>query len=120
MRNVVLGFADIDQTQRPLVGGKGANLGELSRIEGVRVLDGVCISTEVAEDVQAVRGREGPPAVVLVCRYVQIVELRLIPFADGDAAVTRRVRRVRRAADDLAIDESRDARPGKSERQRMP
>lgn len=30
-----------------LAGGKGANLGELSRIEGVKVPDGFCISTEV-------------------------------------------------------------------------
>ncbi|MCB9284150.1 MAG: phosphoenolpyruvate synthase [Lewinellaceae bacterium] len=30
----------------PLAGGKGANLGELSRIEGIRVPEGFCISTE--------------------------------------------------------------------------
>lgn len=46
MRNVVLGLADVDQTKLALVVGKGANLGELSRIEGVHVPDGVCISTE--------------------------------------------------------------------------
>jgi len=46
MRNVVLSFADVDQTKLALVGGKGANLGELWRIEGVRVPDGFCISTE--------------------------------------------------------------------------
>ena len=33
----VLGFGEIDRTQVALVGGKGANLGELSRIEGIRV-----------------------------------------------------------------------------------
>src|SRR4051794_3932953 len=33
----VLGFQDIDETQVALVGGKGAQLGELSRIEGIRV-----------------------------------------------------------------------------------
>src|ERR1700716_2380055 len=42
----VLDFQEIDQTQVALVGGKGANLGELSRIEGIRVPDGFCISTE--------------------------------------------------------------------------
>ena len=46
MRNVVIGFAEVDRTKLGLVGGKGANVGELSRIEGVRVPDGVCISTE--------------------------------------------------------------------------
>jgi hypothetical protein len=33
----VLGFQEIDQTQVAVVGGKGAHLGELSRIEGIRV-----------------------------------------------------------------------------------
>jgi phosphoenolpyruvate synthase/pyruvate phosphate dikinase len=34
----VLGFEETDKTQVTLVGGKGANLGELLRIDGVRVL----------------------------------------------------------------------------------
>lgn len=42
----VLGFQDIDKTKRLVVGGKGANLGELTRIEGIHVPDGFCISTE--------------------------------------------------------------------------
>ncbi len=47
MSSFVLGFQDIDKTKLMLVGGKGANLGELSRIEGVLVPEGFCISTEV-------------------------------------------------------------------------
>lgn len=46
MSSFVLGFQDIDKTQLMLVGGKGANLGELSKIEGVFVPEGFCISTE--------------------------------------------------------------------------
>ena len=42
----VLGFQDIDKTKITLVGGKGANLGELSKIEGTPVPDGFCLSTE--------------------------------------------------------------------------
>jgi pyruvate,water dikinase len=42
----VLGFHDIDKTKLTVVGGKGANLGELSRIEGILVPDGFCISTD--------------------------------------------------------------------------
>ncbi|WP_162096514.1 hypothetical protein [Anaeromyxobacter sp. Fw109-5] len=34
MGRYVLGFEEIDQTQVAVVGGKGAHLGELSRIEG--------------------------------------------------------------------------------------
>ncbi|HSR97202.1 MAG TPA: rifamycin-inactivating phosphotransferase [Kofleriaceae bacterium] len=42
----VLGFEDIDQTQVAIVGGKGAHLGELSRIEGLRVPAGFCVTTD--------------------------------------------------------------------------
>ncbi|HEY5947683.1 MAG TPA: rifamycin-inactivating phosphotransferase [Kofleriaceae bacterium] len=41
----VLGLQDVDTTNTSLVGGKGANLGELARIEGVRVPEGFCVST---------------------------------------------------------------------------
>jgi Phosphoenolpyruvate synthase/pyruvate phosphate dikinase len=46
MRHYVFGFQDIDQAKLLIVGGKGANLGELSKIEGIHVPDGFCISTE--------------------------------------------------------------------------
>ena len=46
MSSFVLGFKDIDKTKLNVVGGKGANLGELSRIEGIHVPNGFCISTE--------------------------------------------------------------------------
>jgi pyruvate,water dikinase len=46
MSSYVLSFQDIDKTKRMIVGGKGANLGELSRIEGIHVPDGFYISTE--------------------------------------------------------------------------
>ncbi|MEU4358932.1 rifamycin-inactivating phosphotransferase [Streptomyces virginiae] len=36
----------VDETQVALVGGKGAHLGALSRIEGVRVPGGFCVTTE--------------------------------------------------------------------------
>ena len=42
----VLGFEEIDATQVAVAGGKGANLGELSRIEGVRVPPGFCVTTD--------------------------------------------------------------------------
>src|SRR4051812_3039214 len=45
MSSYVLGFQEIDKTKLTIVGGKGANLGELSRIAGIRVPDGFCIST---------------------------------------------------------------------------
>ncbi len=42
----VLGLDEIDRNQVDAVGGKGAHLGELSRIEGIRVPDGFCVTTE--------------------------------------------------------------------------
>jgi pyruvate,water dikinase len=42
----VLGFQEIDQTKVALVGGKGAHLAELSRIEGIRVPAGFCVRTD--------------------------------------------------------------------------
>ena len=42
----VLGLEEIDKTQVALVGGKGGHLGELSRIEGIRVPAGFCVTTD--------------------------------------------------------------------------
>ena len=42
----VLGFDEVDRTRLPLVGGKGAHLGELSRLAGIRVPPGFCVTTE--------------------------------------------------------------------------
>jgi pyruvate,water dikinase len=45
MNSYVFCLQDIDQTKIMLIGGKGANLGELFRIAGIHVPDGFCIST---------------------------------------------------------------------------
>lgn len=42
----ILGFQDTDQSKLAIVGGKGANLGELSRIGGIHVPPGFCVTTE--------------------------------------------------------------------------
>src|SRR5580698_8825877 len=46
MGNYVLDLQEIDQTQVAVVGGKGAHLGELWRIEGIRVPPGFCVTTD--------------------------------------------------------------------------
>jgi rifampicin phosphotransferase len=46
MSSYVLGFQEIDQTQVAVVGGKGAHLGELTRIEGIHVPVGFCVTTD--------------------------------------------------------------------------
>ena len=49
----VLGFGEIDQAQVAAVGGKGAHLGELSRIEGIRVPAGFCVTTAAYRRIMA-------------------------------------------------------------------
>jgi pyruvate,water dikinase len=54
MGSYVLDFEDIDKTKLMVVGGKGANLGELSRIPGISVPEGFCITTEAFQRILGV------------------------------------------------------------------
>ena len=49
----VLGLPEIDETQVAVVGGKGAHLGELSRIDGIRVPAGFCVTTAAFQRILA-------------------------------------------------------------------
>jgi rifampicin phosphotransferase len=49
----VLGFQAIDKTQVAVVGGKGAHLGELSQLEGIRVPPGFCVTTNAFRRIMA-------------------------------------------------------------------
>ncbi len=49
----VLDLQEIDETQVAVVGGKGALLGELSRIEGIRVPAGFCVTTDAFQRIRA-------------------------------------------------------------------
>src|SRR5450631_1413913 len=49
----VLDFQGIDLAQVAVVGGKGAHLGELSRIEGLRVPAGFCVTTDAFQRIMA-------------------------------------------------------------------
>jgi pyruvate,water dikinase len=49
----VVDFQQVDRTQVALVGGKGAHLGELSRIEGVHVPAGFCVTTDAFRRITA-------------------------------------------------------------------
>ncbi|MFD3873206.1 rifamycin-inactivating phosphotransferase [Streptomyces sp. NPDC058623] len=44
---------EVDETQLAVVGGKGAQLGALSRVEGIRVPDGFCVTTGAFRRVMA-------------------------------------------------------------------
>ncbi len=49
----VVGLGEIDETQAAVVGGKGAHLGELWRIEGIRVPPGFCVTTDAFRRIMA-------------------------------------------------------------------
>ncbi|WP_051840300.1 rifamycin-inactivating phosphotransferase [Streptomyces sp. NRRL F-5126] len=53
VRVYVRDLQDVDETQVAVVGGKGANLGALTRIEGVRVPGGFCVTTDAFRRVMA-------------------------------------------------------------------
>lgn len=46
MSDFIISILELDKTTLPLAGGKGANLGELLKIAGVKVPPGFCVTTE--------------------------------------------------------------------------
>ena len=88
----VLGLDEIDQTQVAAVGGKGAHLGELSRIEGIRVPDGFCVTTDAFQRIMA----EAPSIDDLLDRL-----LRLNP--DDREAIRTLSAEIRRTLEGIAI-----------------
>ncbi|GGR89107.1 putative phosphoenolpyruvate synthase [Micromonospora fulviviridis] len=49
----VLGLREVDETQVATVGGKGAHLGALSHIDGIRVPAGFCVTTDAFRRIMA-------------------------------------------------------------------
>ena len=81
----VLHFHELDATQVAAAGGKGANLGELSRIEDIQVPSGFCVTTRAfAHAVASVSSRDA-----------QLLQLSHLRSEDHDAirALSARVRR---------------------------
>src|SRR5256885_5062171 len=89
----VLPFSQIDQTQVPLVGGKGAHLGELSRIDGIRVPAGFCVTTQAFQRIMA------PAAPSIDARLDRLS--RLAP--DDRQAIGAQSAEIRRALEAVAI-----------------
>jgi pyruvate,water dikinase len=53
MGGYVLGLQEVGEMQVAVVGGKGAHLGALSRIEGIRVPAGFCVTTDAFQRIMA-------------------------------------------------------------------
>ncbi|MEU7837873.1 rifamycin-inactivating phosphotransferase [Nonomuraea sp. NPDC049129] len=92
MSAYVLGFHEIDKTLLPQVGGKGANLGELSGIDGVRVPDGFCVTTAAYRAIV-----EGDPTVSMLIDG--LAGLR----ADDRPAIAAACARLRATIEALAV-----------------
>lgn len=79
MGNYVIGFQEIDRSDILTVGGKGANLGELSKIEGINVPDGFCITTEayqkIIENNQEIKALLNQLSVLKAENRVEIAEV---------------------------------------------
>jgi rifampicin phosphotransferase len=88
----VLDFEGIDHTQVAVVGGKGAVLGELSRIEGILVPPGFCVTTDAFQRMLA-----GAPSI-----DDRLARLSRLEPEDGQAirAVSAEIRR---AVEGIAI-----------------
>ncbi len=97
MSPFVLNFQDIDKTKLNVVGGKGANLGELARIEGIHVPDGFCISTEafkrIIEETASIKK--------------MLDQLSLLKMEDGDK-INELSGEIRRAIEEIVIPQDID------------
>ncbi|GAA4851056.1 phosphoenolpyruvate synthase [Paenibacillus vulneris] len=62
MSSLVLSFQEIEKTQLLLVGGKGLHLGELSKMEGIQVPEGFCVTTVGFQ--KAIEQNEAYPALL--------------------------------------------------------
>ncbi|MFD3523893.1 rifamycin-inactivating phosphotransferase [Streptomyces sp. NPDC058653] len=88
----LLGLQDVDETDIALVGGKGAHLGGLARIEGVRVPEGFCVTTDAFRWVV-----EQAPAIG------DLLD-RLAPLAPDDREAIRTLSaRIRRTIEGIAV-----------------
>jgi pyruvate,water dikinase len=92
MTRYVLGFQEIDQTQVTVVGGKGAQLGELSRIDGIRVPVGFCVTTDAFERIMA-------QAPSIEDRLDRLSRLK----ADGREAIRALSAEIRRTLEGIAV-----------------
>ncbi|MFD9700932.1 rifamycin-inactivating phosphotransferase [Lentzea sp. NPDC059081] len=99
MTGHVLELREIDRTQVALCGGKGAHLGELSRIDGVRVPDGFCVTTRAFDRVL----RDVPAIDDLLDRLARLDQ-------DDRDAIRETSAEIRRAVEGTAVpDEVADA-----------
>ena len=80
----VLDFQEIDRSQIALVGGKGAHLGALARIDGVHVPPGLCVTTVAFQRIIV----DAPSLTARLDRLSRLPDLITALVADG-ARITK-------------------------------
>ncbi|MGC0327341.1 phosphoenolpyruvate synthase/pyruvate phosphate dikinase [Streptomyces sp. SAI-170] len=88
----VVDLQAVDETQVAVVGGKGAHLGGLSRIDGIRVPDGFCVTTEAFRGIMAAT----PSIEELLCELSR-------SDPDDREAIRALSARIRRAIEGVAL-----------------
>ncbi|OON80019.1 rifamycin-inactivating phosphotransferase [Streptomyces tsukubensis] len=83
---------EVDETRVAVVGGKGAHLGGLSRIEGIRVPDGFCVTTDAFRRVIA----EAPSIGALLAQLSRVDR-------DDREAIRALSERIRRTIEEVAV-----------------
>jgi pyruvate,water dikinase len=95
MTSYVLDFQEIDPAQIAAVGGKGAHLGELSRIEGIRVPAGFCVTTDAFQRILA-----AAPSIPSI--HDRLDRLSLLAPDDREA-IRAQSAEIRRTIEEIAI-----------------
>ncbi|MFJ4787532.1 rifamycin-inactivating phosphotransferase [Streptomyces sp. NPDC088794] len=83
---------EVDETQLAVVGGKGAHLGDLSRIDGIRVPAGFCVTTDAYQRIVA----EAPSVDDLLDELSRL-------NADDREAIGALSARIRRSIEEIAV-----------------
>ena len=96
----VMDLREVDETQVAAVGGKGAQLGALSRIEGVRVPEGFCVTTDAFRQVMAQPSTEASTQAPSIDERLE--QLSQVDPDDREAVRTLSAQ-IRRAIEQIAI-----------------
>ncbi|GAA3975024.1 phosphoenolpyruvate synthase [Mucilaginibacter dorajii] len=97
MKPYILGFQEIDKTKLAMVGGKGANLGELTGIEGLQVPQGFCVTTQAYKEV-----------IENSAAYNSLLNQLSILKAGDRKAIAEMSSKIRKVIEEIAIPEAID------------
>jgi pyruvate,water dikinase len=91
----ILGFQEIDRSKLAMVGGKGANLGELSGIDGIHVPGGFCVTTAAFKEIVGSSNE-----------FNSLLDQLAILKADNRKAISETSEKIRKVIEEIAIPES--------------